>query len=78
MKKGQQRLKIFAKPGLRQLRARKGLTMTKLAQLSGYSVSSMAKIELRRNGIKPDRVQGVLDALGKEFDDLFEFVDGEE
>lgn len=74
MPKGLPLLKIFAKESMRMERMRKGFTLTRFAELAGYTTSSMGKIENRRNGISPKRTQKVLDVLGMEFDEVFEFV----
>jgi transcriptional regulator with XRE-family HTH domain len=74
MPKGLPLLKIYAKESMRMERMRKGFNLTDFAELAGYTTSSMGKIENRRNGIAPNRTQRVLDILGMEFDDVFEFV----
>lgn len=74
MPKGVPLLKIYAKENMRMIRMRKGFNLTEFAELAGYTTSSMGKIENRRNGISANRTQKVLDVLGVEFDDIFEFI----
>jgi transcriptional regulator with XRE-family HTH domain len=53
---------------------RKGMTLEKVAELTGYTTSAFGKIERRLNGISPGKVERVLEALQMEFDDVFEIV----
>lgn len=68
-------MKVLAREDLRRTRLRKGLTLEKVAELSGYTTSAFGKIERRLNGISPGRTQHVLDALRMSFDEVFEIVE---
>jgi transcriptional regulator with XRE-family HTH domain len=71
-------LVVLAKPALRKARIKKGFTQAKFAEHIGYSTAGYGKVELMRNGMRPRGVDKILTALEKPFDELFEFVDGEE
>lgn len=72
------RLKVFARPVLREIRLRKGLTLERFSRMAGYSAAGYCKAELRRNGLRPDKVAQIMAMLEMEFDELFEFVYEEE
>jgi transcriptional regulator with XRE-family HTH domain len=71
-------LKTIAKPRLRKERLKRGLTSEKFAKAVGYSFAGYNKAELGRNGLRPQKVEAILNFLNMEFDDLFYFDDGEE
>jgi transcriptional regulator with XRE-family HTH domain len=72
------RLKVFAREALRKERIKQGFTLAALCKEVYYSESAFSKIEKRVNGLSPKGSSRVCEVLGLEFDELFEFISGEE
>jgi transcriptional regulator with XRE-family HTH domain len=72
------RLKVFARETLRKERLRQGYTLATFCKAVYYSESAFSKIEKRINGLSPKGTVRVCEVLGMEFDDLFEFINGDE
>jgi transcriptional regulator with XRE-family HTH domain len=71
------RVKVMAKRRLRVERVSRGYTLEHFANMIDYSTAGYGKVEMGKNGMRPQGVEKVLNVLHLEFDDLFEFVDGE-
>lgn len=70
--------RVIAKPRLRMERITHGHTQDSFAKAIGYrGASAYGKLELQKNGARPQIVMRILEVLGVEFDDVFEFVDDE-
>jgi DNA-binding XRE family transcriptional regulator len=65
-------MRIWAKPQVKILRAKKGYTGKAFAEALGLSWQWWYEVENRRKPTSPQTTQNVCRLLGKEFDELFE------
>jgi transcriptional regulator with XRE-family HTH domain len=65
-------MRIWAKPQLKILRAKRGFTAKALAEELGLSRQWWTEVENRRKSTSPETAQHACRLLGAEFDELFE------
>jgi len=65
-------MRIWAKPSLKILRAKRGYTAKALAEELGLSRQWWTEVENRRKSTSPQTAQNVCRLLGVEFDEVFE------
>jgi len=65
-------MRIWARPALKILRAKRGYTAKALAEELGLTRQWWTEVENRRRSTSPQTAQNVCRLLGAEFDELFE------
>lgn len=65
-------MRIWARPIVKMLRAKKGYTAKAFAEELGLTRQWWTEVENHRRSTSPQTAQNVCRLLGKEFDELFE------
>ncbi|AHJ88641.1 hypothetical protein GBK2_43 [Geobacillus phage GBK2] len=68
-------MKVYAKENFREIRIKKGFTTASLGRAVGLTKQAIGQIERRENGVSPENCLKIAEALGVDFDDVFELVE---
>jgi transcriptional regulator with XRE-family HTH domain len=68
-------MKIYANDNFKVVRMMNGFSIVDLADKVGVSKQMLGQVERRINGISPAKAKSIIEALGVEFKEVFEFVE---
>lgn len=68
-------MKIVAKEDLQKRRLMAGMSSKKMAESADMTYQGYWRMESGRGGISPERSRLIVDALGVEFEDVFEIIE---